>query len=216
MIDVIVVDDHRVFRMGLKNTFQLGYPDICVVDEAESGEALFALPSLATAHLVLLDINLPDMNGADVTRRLRSEYPALKILAISAENSAETIKAMLEAGIDGFISKQYGDADELAEAIRTVNGGLEYFGRDIAAIIYGVYVLKKQTTAVTQEFTARERDIITLCGEGLMSKEIASRLSISANTVNTHKKNIFQKLGINTTVELVQYAMKYGIIRIEK
>jgi DNA-binding CsgD family transcriptional regulator len=92
---------------------------------------------------------------------------------------------------------------------------LEYFGRDIAAIIYGVYVLKKKTTTVTQEFTDREREIIALCGEGLMSKEIAARLGITANTVNTHKKNIFQKLGINTTVELVQYAMKYGIIRVE-
>jgi DNA-binding NarL/FixJ family response regulator len=213
MINIIIVDDHRLFRKGLKNTFQLCHPDIHVVGEADGAEALFALPSLATANLVLLDINLPGIAGDEIARRLRNEYPALKILTISAENTAETVKNMLEAGIDGFISKQQGDDDELAEAIHTVNSGLEYFGRDIAAIIYSVYVLKKKTATVTQEFTDREREIITLCGEGLMSKEIAARLDISANTVHTHKKNIFQKLGINNTVELVQYAMKYGIIR---
>ena len=122
---------------------------------------------------------------------------------------------MLDAGIDGFISKQRGDADELADAIRSVMNGEEYFGRDIASIIYDVYVSKKKTTIITPEFTAREREIILLCRDGLMSKEIADRLGVSANTINTHKKNIFQKLGINNTMEMVQYAMKSGIICVE-
>jgi len=122
---------------------------------------------------------------------------------------------MLEAGIDGFISKQRGDVNELARAIRTVYSGLEYFGRDISSIIFDVYVAKKKSSAVTSEFTAREREIILLCREGLMCKEIANRLGISINTVNNHKKNIFQKLGINNTMEMVQYALKKGIIRVE-
>ena len=213
MIHVIIVDDHRLFRMALKSAIRSDHPDICVSGEADSGDKLFALPSLATADLVLLDINLPgSMGGAEVAHRLRSGYPNVKILAISGENSAETVQTMLEAGIDGFISKQQGDTDELANAIRTVTGGLEYFGRDISSIIIGVYVAKKKTATVTPEFTEREREIINLCREGLMGKEIADRLGISVTTVNTHKGRIFQKLDINNTMEMVQYAMKKGII----
>jgi DNA-binding NarL/FixJ family response regulator len=212
MIHVIIVDDHRLFRMGLKSTIKSDHPDICVTGDADSGEALFVLPALAAADLVLLDIKLPGMGGAEVARRLRREYPNIKILAISGEDDAETIQTMLEAGIHGFISKQHGDPDELADAIRAVMSGLEYFGRDISKIIIDVYVAKKKTTTVTPEFTDREREIINLCREGLIGKEIAERLGISITTVNTHKGRIFQKLGINNTMEMVQYAMKKGII----
>jgi DNA-binding NarL/FixJ family response regulator len=212
MIHVIVVDDHRLFRIGLKAAFESHHPDIVIAGEADSGDALFRILASMSADLVLLDINLPDIWGVEVARRLRSEYPDLKILAVSAENTAETIQAMLEAGIHGFISKRNGDANELATAIRTVMSGVEYFGRDISAIIFNFYVAKKKTTAVTAEFTAREREIIIACGKGLMCKEIADKLGISINTVNSYKKSIFQKLGINNTVEMVQYALKHGIV----
>jgi len=214
-IKIIVVDDHNLFRMMLKSTFNSDYPDICVAGEAESGEELFRILSSISADLVLLDINLPDVWGTEVARRLRRDYPNIKILAVSAENTSETIQAMIEAGIDGFVSKQRGDANELALAIRTVMSGLEYFGRDISAIIFDVYVAKKKTSVVSSDFTNREREIILLCRDGLMCKEIADRLGISINTVNNHKKNIFLKLGINNTMEMVQYALKNGIIRIE-
>ena len=212
-IQVIVVDDHRLFRIGLTAAFQYGYSDVSIVGEAESGKALFALLASTPADLVLLDINMPDMGGVEIARKLRSDYPDLKILAISGENSAETVKSMLEAGIDGFISKQHGDFDELAEAIRTVMSGFDYFGRDIAFVMYDVYKSKTRTDAVSIELTKREREIILLCRDGLLCKQIAARLGISPNTVNTHKERIFQKIGINTTIEMVQYALKNGIIR---
>ena len=216
MIQVIIVDDHTLFRMGIKAAFKSDYPDICITGEADSGEKLFSLGALSTADLVLLDINLPGMSGVEIARKLRRKYPALKILAVSAENTTDIVTAMLDAGIDGFISKQHGDTDELARAIRTVVSGLEYFGRDISSIIFDVYVSKRKTSTVTDEFTDREREIILLCRDGLQCKEIADRLNISINTVNTHKKKIFQKLDINNTVEMVQYALKKGIIRMEK
>jgi len=212
-VRVIVVDDHTLFRIGLKAAFHSGHPGIEVVDEADCGKALFRLLATTTADLVLLDINLPDMGGVEIARRLRNDYPSLKVIAVSAENTAETVKDMIDAGIDGFITKQKSDADELAEAIRTVMSGLEYFGRDISSIIYDVYVAKKKTTTVTPEFTEREKEVILACRDGLIYKEIANRLGISIHTVNTHKKNIFLKLGINNTMEMVQYALKNGIIR---
>jgi DNA-binding NarL/FixJ family response regulator len=214
-IQVIVVDDHDLFRVGLKATFHCNHPDICVVGEADCSDALFRVLPATDADLVLLDINLPDVGGVEIARRLRRDYPQVKILAVSAENTAETVKAMLDVGINGFITKQKSDANELSEAIRTVMNGLEYFGRDISSIIYDVYVAKKKTTVITPEFTDREKEVILLCRDGLIYKEIAARLCISVHTVNTHKKNIFLKLGINNTMEMVQYALKNGIIRIE-
>jgi len=212
MIRVIIVDDHRLFRMGIKSVFETRHPDIQVTGEADCGKELFAVLDSGPADLVLLDINLPDMGGAEIAGRIHRDYPAVKILAVSAENTVETIESMLEAGIDGFISKQKGDADELAVAIRTIMDGLEYYGRDISSIILGVYVAKKKTTEVSAEFTEREREIILACRDGLLCKEIADRMNVSVNTINTHKKRIFMKLGINNTMEMVQYALRNGII----
>jgi DNA-binding NarL/FixJ family response regulator len=212
MIKVIVVDDHPLFRKGIKAIFQNSEPDIIIIGEAECGDELFKLLTYSVPDLILLDIILPDINGIEIARQLRKKYPDVKILAVSSENTAETVKAMIEAGIHGFISKRKSGTEELAEAIHSVMNGLEYFGRDISAIIYDIFVSKKKTTLATDEFTVREKEIILACKDGLLSKEIAARLAISINTVNTHKKNIFQKLGINNTMEMVQYAMKHGII----
>ena len=156
----------------------------------------------------------PDIWGVDVTLRLRSEYPKLKIIAVSGENTKETIQDMAEAGIDGFLSKQNSSANELAEAIHSVMNGIPYFGRVISAVMFDVYVAKKKSSAITPEFTNREREIILLCRDGLLCKEIADRLSISIYTVNAHKRNIFRKLGINSTIEMVRFALKSGIIRV--
>jgi two-component system response regulator NreC len=216
MIQVIVVDDHSLFRKGLKAIFKADHPDIVVSGEAESGETLFRILPATPADLVLLDINLPGgIGGAETARRLRRDYPALKILAISAENTTETITSMIDAGIDGFISKQQGQDSELAEAIRTVMSGLNYFGRDISFILYDVVKTRSLTLTATPDFSARELEIIRLCRDGLVAKQIADRLGISISTVNTHKERIFQKIGINSTLEMVHYALKKGIIRIE-
>ena len=215
MIQVIIVDDHRLFRMGLKLAINANYSDIEITGEAECGKELFNILPSTPADVILLDINLPDMDGIAIARHLRSNYPAIKILAISAENDIKTVISMLEAGIDGFISKQKGDANELSHAICTVASGLEYFGSDISSIIFGIYVAKKKTTHITDEFSDREREIILACRDGLIGKEIAERLGLSINTINTHKKRIFQKLGINNTIEMVQYALNNGIVRIE-
>jgi len=213
-VKVIIVDDHELFRTGLRFMLNPVYVNVDVTGEADCGKELFCLLKTTQADIILLDINLPDMHGAEIVHRLRCDYPDLKILAISAESDTKTVEAMINAGINGFISKQKSNPQELAEAVNTVMDGLEYFGKDISSIIYDVYVAKKKTVEVTSEFTEREKEIIILCSEGLIYKEIADRLGISFHTVNTHKKHIFQKLGINNTMEMVQYALKNGIIRI--
>lgn len=215
MINAILVDDHALFRLGVKSAINSIHTDINIIGEADSGSALFRLLETTTPDIILLDILLPDTTGVEIARRLRNERPALKILAISAENTAEVVQAMLDIGIEGFISKRQGGVDEIAEAIRTIMNGFEYFGNDISAIIYKIYVSKKRTAEVTPEFTDREKEIILLCRDGLLGKEIAAHLNISPRTVDNHKNNIFKKLGINSTLEMVQYALKNGIIRME-
>jgi len=215
MINAILVDDHELFRLGLKTAISSNHPDICIVGEAETGEELFRILETTEADILLLDINLPEMSGIEIAQRIKSENPKMKILVISSENTAVVIQALLQIGIDGFISKRMGSMDVLANAIRSIMSGFEYFGKDISDIIYRIYVSKKNTSEVTVEFTEQEKIIIELCRDGLPSKLIADRLSISSRTVENHKNNIFRKLGINSTIEMIQYAIKHGIIKIE-
>lgn len=215
MTNTILVDDHALFRLGVKSAITNSHSDICIVGEADCGAALFRLLETVTPDIILLDILLPDMTGIEIARRLKSERPEINILAISAENTTDAVQAMLDIGIEGFVSKRQGGADEIAQAIRTIMSGFAYFGSDISAIIYKIYVSKKRTADVIPEFTAREKEIIEFCRDGLLSKQIADRLCISSRTVDNHKNNIFRKLGINSTMEMVKYALKSGIIKME-
>ncbi|MCL2434553.1 MAG: response regulator transcription factor [Lentimicrobiaceae bacterium] len=211
--NLIIVDDHELFRIGIQSVIKSRYPDINIVGEAQSGAEFFALLKITPVDIVLLDIALPDTSGVDIARQLKREYPNVKILAISADNSASIIDEMLAIGIDGFISKLNSDPDTLVEAIRSVMQGIEYFGSDISSIIRQIYVAKKKTTQITSEFSEQERRIIECSHEGLSVKLIADRLGISINTVNWHKNNIFHKLGINNSLEMVRFAIKNGIIK---
>ena len=215
MIKIVIVEDHELFRLGVKTAIENCHSDLCIIGEAESGAELFALPQLADADIILLDIVLPDMTGVEIARRLKEERPELKILACSAENDGSIVQAMLDIGIEGFISKRNGGVDTIAEAIRSIMQGVEYFGQDISDIIYRIYVSKKKSAEVSAEFTAQEKRIIELCREGLPGKLIADRLCISLRTVDNHKNHIFRKLGISNTMEMVQYAIKNGIIQVE-
>ena len=215
MINVILVDDHELFRLGVRTAIETRHSDMHIVGEAESGEELFALLAEVAADIVLLDIALPDMSGVEIAKRLKNERPTIKILAISSENAPTVVQAMLDTGIEGFISKRHGGVDTFAEAIRSIVQGVEYFGKDISEIIYRIYVSKNKTAEIVSEFTQQEKRIIELCREGLPAKLIAERLNISIITVDNHKSDIFRKLGINNTMEMVQYALKKGIIRIE-
>jgi len=215
-ISLIIVDDHELFRLGLRTAIENSYPDIAIVGEAKSGADFFSLLETVSAFdIVLLDIMLPDISGIEIAQRLKVERPNVKILAISAENSVLTVEEMLQIGIEGFISKLNSNPDTLAQAIYSIMQGVEYFGKDISDIISRIYVSKKRTTEVTSEFSEHEKRIIECCLEGLPAKLIADRLGISIRTVDWHKSNIFRKLGINSTLEMVQYAVRNKIIKVE-
>jgi DNA-binding NarL/FixJ family response regulator len=216
MTKIIIVDDHALVRFGIKSELERNGSDFCVVGEAANGKRFFELLATTHADLVLLDIMLPDISGVEIARRLRNDFPEVKILIISSDVSLQNISQLLELDIDGFLSKQQSVGDDLAEAIRSITDGTKFFGKDVLAIMYDVYVSKTNSTAEpTIEFTERELDIINLSHACLKSREIADKLCISPRTVETHKTNIFKKMGINNNTEMVQYAVRNGIISID-
>jgi len=214
MINIIIVDDHELFRLGVKYAIADDYPNICVVGEAESSEELFSLLETTAADVVLLDLLLPGCSGIETARRLRKEYPEIKILVISTANTMDAVNSLIDIGIDGFISKRAGKVAEVAEAIHSIMSGMEYFGKDISTLIYKIYVSKKNTMEVGPEFTDREREVILHCRRGLLAKEIAERMNVSPRTVHMYKHKIFRKLGISNQMEMVQYALQHKIIDI--
>ena len=199
---IIMVEDHQLFRLGISTALKSQPEKYNVVGEASNAAEFFQIIETTDADIVLLDIHLPDQSGIEIASKLIQLRPAMKILVLSAENDAETIAKLIETGIT---------MKELFIAINYIEEGAEYFGKDISKIIRDIKVAKKDGK---EQFTERENEIIALCSEGLTAKEIADRMNINVATVNTHKNNIFKKLGINNSVELVIYALKNGIIKL--
>ncbi|MGI5847254.1 MAG: response regulator [Candidatus Cryptobacteroides sp.] len=207
-IHVFIVEDHPLVRIGLQTALSRSQGKFVLAGVADCVETFWDRFPKTNPDLILLDIMLPDGSGIDIAKRLREEGNPVRILVLSAETDEDTVTRLLQIGIDGFVSKMV-PTQELFTAIEYVYHGAEFYGKDISKIIRDVRFAKRDVPA---EFTERENDIIELCIQGLSAKEIAKKLSISTSTVNTHKDNIFKKLGINSSVELVRWAFKYGII----
>lgn len=212
MINVIIIDDHELFRLGVRNALIYEHDDMNVVGEAGTGKELFGLLKTCSPDIILLDIVLPDMSGIEIARQVKNEHPEIKILALSAESTQDTIQQMLNAGAEGFISKRLGSMEVLGNAIRAIMDGESYYGRDICEIIYAIYSQENGNSQTEETFTPHEKNIIDLCRMGLTSRQIGEKLNISSRTVDNHKYKIFKKLGINSTMEMVQYALEKGII----
>lgn len=210
LINLIIVEDHPLFRLGISSGLRQKSNTIQILDEVDCGAKFFESLQINKPNIVLLDIVLPDMNGIEISRRLRAEYPKINILIFSTEVTESVIVELLEIGIDGFISKTE-PIEVLIQAIESVNCGISYYGKDVASIIHDVSIAKSGKDI---HFTEREIEIIRLCSEGLTGREIAEKLYISYRTVETHKTNIFQKLEINNSIDLVKYALRHGIISI--
>ncbi len=212
-VKIVIVDDHFLVRVGLKSLFATPQVDITVdvVGEASCAEELYTLlGSGISVDLVLLDIILPGESGIEIAKRLISDYPELKILMLSAEASAEILEQVAEMEVAGFISKTVSNS-ELYVAIESAYSGVEYYGRDIAKLMHNIKIARSEVD--DSIFTPKESEVLKLAAEGYYSKEIADKMSISDKTVSVHKSNIFRKLGISNSVELVRYAIRTGLIK---
>jgi DNA-binding NarL/FixJ family response regulator len=215
-IKVILADDHQMFRDGIKAVLS-DEPDIQVVGEVSSGDELIEALTGCMPHVIITDISMPSKSGLEATRIITGRFPCARVLILSMHNSEEFIMNAIKAGASGYLPKDAG-RDELLKAIRTLNAGDEYFTNEVSQTIARSFVKESKSGAVSnrqiESLTPREREIVKYVADGLMNKEIAEKLCISIRTVDTHKNNIFAKLELKSTVDLVKYALKNHIIEL--
>ena len=206
-IRILIVDDHPVFRFGLRSLLT-SEPDLIIVGEANSGLEALELVALHGPDVVLLDVNLPDMNGVDATRRLLHLLPRLRILMITMLDD-DTIFGALKAGAGGYILKG-ANAEETIRAIRAVANGEAIFSPNVARRIahhFGTMA----TPAAFPELTDREQDVLRLLAHGLTNSAIAERLGLSIKTVRNRVSDVFAKLQVADRAEAIIRARDAGL-----
>ncbi len=212
-IKLIVVDDYEIVRQGLEAIF-IGLSDIEIVASAACAEELFHLLAEHKPDIILLDIKLPGMSGIEIARVLSKDYPNIKLIMLTSMTDEISVALSLRAGAIGFLPKD-AHKDEVIRAIRTVHSGKRYFGDEISQIIFENYSTQlKLLHSPIDLISKRETEIIKQLANGLQHKEIANNLCISVRTVETHKKNILEKLQLKTSIDLLKFAIKYKIVSI--
>lgn len=209
MIQVILADDHDLVRTGMKRLLD-DIADIDVVAEARNGQEAIKLVEKHHPNIILLDINMPELNGLEATRKLRHSFPELKILIVSMHNDELFPQRLLKAGANGYLTKDTG-IDEINHAIHEVMKGRNYICAEVAQKLA---LIKTGNGDVSpfQSLSERELQVLGLIIEGMKVNDISNRLCLSPKTVSTYRHRLFGKLGVHNDVELAKLAMQYGFI----
>jgi two-component system invasion response regulator UvrY len=211
MIKVILVDDHRLVRAGLKRVLSES-PEIQVVAEASTGEEALELARLHTPDIVLMDINMPGIGGLETTRRLKQRLPEIKIIAVSMHLEEPYPSRMLAAGANGYISKDSA-ADEVLAAIRRVAAGSNYVAADVAGNLAASLIKGGgKDASPLEQLSQRETQVMLMVIKGNTTQEISDSLHLSPKTVSTYRYRLFEKLGVTNDVELTRLAMRYNLL----
>ena len=214
-IQVVLADDHRMLREPLRLLLERG-GECEVVGEAASGEEAVALTAKLHPQVTILDIGMPGMGGIAAAHRIAKASPASKVLMLSQYDDEEyVLEALTEAGAAGYLLKT--DApEELLDAVRAVHAGKSYLSPSIAPILLS-RITRPRTAKHNNKFTLtrREREVLKLIGDGATSKDIALKLDISPKTAQVHRDNLKQKLNLRSTAEMVRYAIKHKIVKLD-
>jgi two-component system nitrate/nitrite response regulator NarL len=216
-IKILIVDDHEVVRDGLKNIL-LSLNNVAIAGEAANGEDAIAFYDSLKPDIVIMDISMPGMNGIEATRIIKENDPNARILILTMHDNQEYLNQIIRSGAKGFVLKNT-DKEELLDAVKTVAAGENFFSKDISKLIIENYIRSAKETDKNEGFkevplTKREIEILKYIAEGNSNQEIANKLYISYNTVDTHRKNIMHKLSIKNTAGLVRYAIEKGLINL--
>lgn len=215
---ILIVDDHPFFREGLKSLLARSSQYRIVGEAGNSNEALRKAEEL-NPDFIIMDISLPDGSGIDVTQQIRELLSDTKIVILSMHLKIDYIVKAFRSGAIGYITKDSA-TEKLLECLATVSKGEYYMDSSLShAVVESLVKTREQETAVTgtgySTLTPREQEILRLLAEGLSTKEIGEKLFISPKTVENHRSNILSKLDLHSTVELVRYAAKYGLIDVD-
>ncbi len=206
-IRVLLVDDHTMVRKGL-GTFLQVFDDLLLAGEAESGANAIRLCGEIQPDVVLMDMVMPDMDGAAATRIIRQQFPQVQVIVLTSFKEGDLIKNALEAGAIGYLLKDV-SADELAKAIRSAHAGRATLSPEAAQSLVESANLPP---APGLDLTEREREVLALMIEGLNNVQIAGRLTVSPSTVKSHVSNILSKLGVASRTEAVTLALRNKIV----
>jgi len=211
--NIIIVDDHKIFRDGLLLLLE-NFDFVSVIGQAANGEEFLSLIENSIPDIVLMDINMPKMNGIEATKKALQKYPDLKIITLTTFADDEYIEQMISAGVEGYMLKR-SDIEDFEKAIKKVAKGGSYFSSEIIKVITrNLYKNKEQESkrqAITK-FTSREKQILHYICKGLNNEQIADLIYLSPKTVEKHKSSLFQKTETFNTVNLVIYAFKNQLI----
>jgi len=211
---VLLVDDHRVVLEGLRAMLDQEH-DMEVIGMAEDGRVGLSMVEQLSPDVVVMDIGMPSLNGTDAAAQLTRDHPEIKVVALSTYTDKKYVRAMLEAGAHGYVSKETAGV-ELLRAIRKVRRGRKDLSSDVTEpVVEGFVNRDVEDTAKEARLGGREREVLQLIAEGCTSGEIASRLYLSINTVDTHRRNIMKKLDVHSVAGLTKYAIREGLTNIE-
>lgn len=212
LIRVVVADDHAVVREGIRRVLDEG-SGFLVVGEAASATEVLQVVWSSRPDVVLLDIAMPDGGGLEVVRRLGTEDDRPRLLVLSMHDDREYVLRAVRAGVDGYLLKDEAEPAMLRTAVRAVHGGDSYFGATAAAVLAGALGASRQADPDPLDLlTDRELEVLELIASGHSNKEMASLLGISRRTVETHRENLMNKLGIRSIAGLTRLALEQGLL----
>jgi NarL family two-component system response regulator LiaR len=206
-IRVMVVDDHAVVRSGLK-AFLMVFDDLELVGEASSGQEAIQIAERVQPDVMLMDLIMPDMDGAATTRAIRSRWQNIQVVALTSFREDDLVKSALQSGAIGYLLKNVG-ADELADAIRSAHAGRAVLAPEAAQVLIHA---SWQGDQPKYDLTEREREVLSLLVKGMSNNHIADRLVISRSTVKFHVSSILSKLGVSSRTEAVALALNNKIV----
>lgn len=209
-IKVIIADDMKILRQGLK-AILLQDENIDVVGTAENGQEAYKLCSSLSPDVVLMDMRMPDYDGAYGIKAIKAKYPEIKALVLTTFDDDETIEKALSSGADGYILKEMED-NKIIAAVKSVHSGISVFGDSVFASMRKQLATPKQTTKEADvDLTSRELDIIKLIAKGYDNKEISDELCLAEGTVRNQVSHLLEKTGLKDRTQLAVYAVKHGL-----
>jgi two-component system response regulator NreC len=212
-IRVFLVDDHTVVRQGLRRILESD-DEIEIVGEAGDGRTAIELVQKLRPHVVVMDVAMPELNGIEATRQILKRVEGAKVLVLSMHGDDVYVRQALKAGARGYLLKDSEDLD-LIKAVKAVRAGGSFFSPPVSKVVLSGYLGDKaegEAEDSVARLTDREREVLQLIAEGKTNKEVAHALSVSVNTVETHRKHIMEKLDLHNTAELVRFAIRTRIV----
>ncbi len=212
---ILLVDDHQVVRQGLRALLKVE-PDLQVVGEAGDGLEAIQMVERLKPNVLVLDLMMPGVNGLEVTRQVHQRFPDTRIIVLSMHANEAYVLEALRNGAIGYVLKETGITD-LVHAVREALAGRRYLSPPLSARAIDSYIQKAQAAELDpyETLTTREREVLQLAAQGLTNAEVAARLSISPRTAETHRANVMHKLGLETQIDLIRFALKRGILPME-